>query len=198
MLEKDRDNMSWKICKWRRWSMCGRERSRWGYDGQEQLRGECRVTGGNEENEGGVRKRAAVRGSSGRGSSSLIPSGRQIACVANDWLKLLLLLRTAANMTANKGIVERCRIPAVAQLSPEISQIWALLLLPLHSPASQQFSRNGAPSATFSEGYFCIKGALVRCVIEFVPFHNAEDTHSIKHEVVFLWSEALFFFDCYL
>lgn len=61
--------------------------------------------------------------SGGSGSARLIPvSGRQIAHVANDWLKLLLLLREAANMTANKGAVERRRIPAVAQLSPKISQ----------------------------------------------------------------------------
>lgn len=83
------------------------------------------------------RKEAAVRGGRGKGNSRLIPvSGRQIACDANDWLKLLPLLRTAANMTANKGGMERCRIPAVAQLSPKISQTGALPLLPLHSPAS--------------------------------------------------------------
>lgn len=79
-----------------------------------------------------------MRRGRGRGNSSLtLVSGRQIACDANDWLKLLPLLRTAANMTANKGTVERCRIPAVAQLSPKISQTGALLVLPLHSPASQ-------------------------------------------------------------
>lgn len=84
-----------------------------------------------------VLRKAAVKGSRGKGNSSLIPvSGRQIACDANDWLKLLPPLRTAANMTANKGAVERCRIPAVAQLSPKISQTGALLLLLLHSPAS--------------------------------------------------------------
>lgn len=50
-----------------------------------------------------------------RGNSGLISvSQRQIACDANDWLKLLPLLRTAADMTANKGTVECCRIPAVA------------------------------------------------------------------------------------
>lgn len=87
--------------------------------------------------ERGVRRKAAEGGGRGRGNGSLIPvSGRQTACDANDWLKLLPPLRTAANMTANKGAVERRRIPAVAQLSPKISQTGALLLLPLRSPAS--------------------------------------------------------------
>lgn len=87
------------------------------------MRQECWVTGGDDEGEieTGLKKGAAGRGSSG--SSRLIPvSGRQIAHVANDWLKLLPLLRTAANMTAYKGSVQCCRIPAVAQLSPKISQ----------------------------------------------------------------------------
>jgi len=79
----------------------------------------------------------AGRGGKGSSINSLIPvSGRQIVCDANDRLKLLPLLRTTANMTAYKGTVERCRIPAVAQLSTKISQTGALLLLPLLSPAS--------------------------------------------------------------
>lgn len=68
-----------------------------------------------------------------RGNSGLVSvSQRQIACDANDWLKLLPLLRAAANMTANKGTVECCRIPAVAQLSPKISRTGVLcsFLLP--------------------------------------------------------------------
>lgn len=94
------------------------------------------MTGGDDEGEE-TRKKAAEKEGRGGGNGSLIPvSGRQIACDANDWLKLLPLLRTAANMTANKGTVECCRIPAVAQLSPKISQTGALLLLPPHSPAS--------------------------------------------------------------
>lgn len=68
----------------------------------------------------GVRKAIAVRGEAAAASSLM--SGRQTACVANDWLKLWPMLRTAANMTANKGTVECGRIPAVSQLSPKISQ----------------------------------------------------------------------------
>lgn len=118
-------------------------------------------------------------------------SGRQIAWDANDWLKLLPLLRTAANMTANKGTVERCRIPAVAQLSPKISQTGALSLL-LHISALKI-----GHSLWYFQKVFRIKGALVQTLIEFVPSYNAKDAHSIKYEVVFLWSEALFLFDCY-
>lgn len=74
---------------------------------------ECWVTRGNNEIE--VKEKAAMRGGRRRGNSGLISmSQRQIACDANDWLKLLPLLRTAANMTANKGTVECCHIPAVA------------------------------------------------------------------------------------
>ena len=50
----------------------------------------------------------------------------------------------------------------------------------------------------FPEGVFCIKGPLVQTVIEFVPSYNAENAHSIKYELVFLSSDALCFFDCYL
>lgn len=58
-------------------------------------------------------------------------SARQMAHVANERLKLLLLLREVANTTANKGGVRHRRIPAVAQLSPKISQTH--VVLPLQS-----------------------------------------------------------------
>lgn len=81
-------------------------------------------------------------------------------CDANDWLKLLPLLRTAANMTANKGTVERCRIPAVAQLSPKISQTGALPLLPPPSPPPHIKSQGMGPSP-YPKGFFsALKGHL--------------------------------------
>lgn len=91
------------------------------------MKWECRVEEGDDK---GKRKQR-------ESNSTFIPaSGRQMACDANDWLKLLPPLWTAANMTPNKGTVECCRIPAVAQLSTEISQTGALRLLPLLFSAS--------------------------------------------------------------
>lgn len=78
-------------------------------------------------------------------------TGRQIACDANDRLKLLPPLRTAANVTANKGTVERRHIPAVAQLSPKMSQTGALPLLPL--PPHTNAPENRAFSVTLTEGF---------------------------------------------
>lgn len=144
------------------------------------------MLGGEGEEEEG--REAAVSG--GRGSVIYV-SGRQIPCDANDWLKLLPLLRTDANMTANKGATERCRIPAVTQLSPKISQTGVPL-----SPAVFKAPRMG-PLSRF-HFFSCIKVPLIHPVIEFVPSYNAVDAHSIKYEVVFPLSEALFLSDCYL
>lgn len=57
------------------------------------------MTGGDDES-----KKVAVRG--GSTSRFIRVSRRQIVFDAKDWLKLLPLLRTATNMTANKGIME--------------------------------------------------------------------------------------------
>lgn len=100
--------------------------------------------------------------SRGKGKGSLIHvSGRQIACDAKDWLKLMPLLRTAANMTANKGTMERCRIPAVAQLSPKISQTGALLLFCCLSRLTLMLQKWG-PLCSASRSFFftALKGHL--------------------------------------
>lgn len=104
---------------WRR-CMCEREKKK------EQVK-----TRREHQAKGGERRRMAA--------SPRVPppltSARQMARVANERLKLLLPLRDAANTTANKGGVRHRRIPAVAQLSPKISQTHGALPPPLQSAA---------------------------------------------------------------
>lgn len=92
-------------------------------------KGKKKGAGEDEARTSGGGRRASANGGVPRASA------RQMARVANERLKLLLPLREASNMTANKGGACHRRIPAVAQLSPKISQTHGALPLPLQSAA---------------------------------------------------------------